>query len=267
MWYEMYHSFLIKYFVYFTQKHKVNIQKKKGNVHTNTIPTAITPIKQISKQPKFWKVKSSGILHQVDYWTVTNILKDLYMNCFTLQMQALRSFEVPITIYKLLWHNIPEDLKLQQHSWGNFKSHNPSFILQKSVVVLHKYASNLSKFYADGELIIQCLKEYIQITQGKPPLSLSLTHASTLTHIHHSRTHTTHTRTHHPCTHAHAHTHASLTYARTRHSRTHAHTKLFPAFKNMLIPVLKTFTWLSRNSPCCLSWCVSCRPLLPLKRS
>ena len=48
----MYCSFLIKYFVYFGQKHKVTIQKK-GNVHTNTVPTAITSIKQISKQPKF----------------------------------------------------------------------------------------------------------------------------------------------------------------------------------------------------------------------
>ena len=167
-------------------------QSKHSKVRNSyTISTAIISITQNSEQPTFWRVKSSGILYHDAYWTGTNILKDLLKNCFTLQMQALWSLQMPVTIYQLLWHHISEDLNLQEHCCGNFKSHNPNFILQKSV-------------------------------ERKP-------------HFYQNHTHT--------------------------------HTKLFPVFKNMVIPVLKTFTGLSCNSPCCLSWRVSCRPLLPFKRS
>lgn len=175
MRYEMYCSFLIKYLVYCSQKHKVNTLKK-GNVHTNTVPTAITSIKQISTWPNseefgllgfYIKLTTEPTFWKTSSWNVSPCWCSRHYD----------SLKRRVTINKLLRHNIPEDLNLQQHYCGNFKSHNPNFILQKSVVVLGKYVSNFSKCYADSELIILCLRQYnIQPNHTRETTFLSKPH-------------------------------------------------------------------------------------------
>lgn len=49
------------------------------------------------------------------------------IECLFLEIKALWSFEMSITIYQLIWHNIPEDLNLPQHHCENLRSHEDGY--------------------------------------------------------------------------------------------------------------------------------------------
>jgi hypothetical protein len=46
----------------------------------------------------------------------------LFLDCLALKMKALQCFKMLVTSYQSTWHNIPEDLNLQQHCCKNFIS-------------------------------------------------------------------------------------------------------------------------------------------------
>jgi hypothetical protein len=54
----------------------------------------------------------SALIFWVKQWK-----SSLLLNCLTLQMKALRSFEIAVTILWATQHNVPEDLNLQQRVW------------------------------------------------------------------------------------------------------------------------------------------------------
>jgi hypothetical protein len=48
----------------------------------------------------------------------------LFFDCLVLKKKALWSFKTLVTIYQLMWCNIPKDLNLQQHFCENRKSNS-----------------------------------------------------------------------------------------------------------------------------------------------
>jgi len=52
----------------------------------------------------------SALIFRVKQWK-----SSLLLDCLTLQMKALSSFEIAVTIFWATWHNVPEGLNLQQH--------------------------------------------------------------------------------------------------------------------------------------------------------
>lgn len=52
----------------------------------------------------------SALIFWVKQWK-----SSLLLDCLTLQMKALCSFEIAVSVFRATWHNVPEDLNLQQH--------------------------------------------------------------------------------------------------------------------------------------------------------
>lgn len=65
--------------------------------------------------------------------------RTLLYDCLTLKMKGQYTYRMPVTVYHLIQHNIPQDLDLQQHCSENLKSHKqhpPLGLVLKQLIIV-----------------------------------------------------------------------------------------------------------------------------------